>query len=232
MDIWSILGIAATTEKAAIQAAYREKLAVTNPEDKPEEFKQLRAAYEQALKLAKQAATAGAGPQTESERWIAGLNAVYMDIAQRQDEACWQRLLAEDFCMNLATRAQARDAMLRYLMQHYFLPRPIWQLLEAFFSLRENRSELMESFPKDFIEHAVYAGLENDELLPYHALNGPGDACDEWMQLYGRFRSAVNGGDTDAMKKIVEEMESCAAWHPYLLHCKARIALAADPAEL
>lgn len=232
MDIWNILGIAATTDKAAIQAAYREKLTGTNPEDKPEEFKQLRAAYEQALKLVKQSAENSSHPLTESERWLDRLNTIYMDIALRQDTECWKQLLAEDFCMNLATRSQARDGLLRYLMKHYFLPQPVWLLLDEFFSLRENRSELMESFPRDFIEHAVYAGIDNDELLPYHALNGPGDACDEWMRLYGRFRSAVGSGDTNAMTQMLQEMEQSAAWHPYLLLCRARAALAAEPADL
>ena len=49
---WEILGIEPTRDKKEITRAYREKLAVTNPEDKPEEFKELRNAYEEALKYA------------------------------------------------------------------------------------------------------------------------------------------------------------------------------------
>ena len=49
---WFILGIEPTKDKKAITAAYRQKLRQTNPEDKPEEFKALRAAYEEALALA------------------------------------------------------------------------------------------------------------------------------------------------------------------------------------
>ena len=51
---WTILGIEPTKDKKAITAAYRAQLINTNPEDKPEEFKALRAAYEEALKLADQ----------------------------------------------------------------------------------------------------------------------------------------------------------------------------------
>lgn len=49
---WTLLGIEPTKDKKAITVAYRAKLAHTNPEDKPNEFKALRAAYEEALKLA------------------------------------------------------------------------------------------------------------------------------------------------------------------------------------
>ena len=45
---WTLLGIAPTQDKQAITAAYRVQLAYTNPEDKPEEFKALRTAYEEA----------------------------------------------------------------------------------------------------------------------------------------------------------------------------------------
>ena len=49
---WTVLGIAPTKDKKTITAAYRARLVQVNPEDKPEEFKQLRAAYEQALEYA------------------------------------------------------------------------------------------------------------------------------------------------------------------------------------
>ena len=46
---WAILGIEPTKDKKAITAAYRAQLVHTNPEDKPEAFKALRATYEEAL---------------------------------------------------------------------------------------------------------------------------------------------------------------------------------------
>lgn len=44
MDIYEILGIEPTKDKKKITDAYRQKLLETNPEDKPEEFKELRSA--------------------------------------------------------------------------------------------------------------------------------------------------------------------------------------------
>lgn len=232
MDIWSILGIAQTADKAAIQAAYRAKLTQTNPEDRPEEFKALRAAYEQALQLAKQAPAAKAAALTEGERWEACVAELYQDIAQRRDPDCWQLLLQQPFCMSLATRRQARDCLLRFLTGHYFLPQPIWRLFEDFFSLREHRDELLELFPRNFIEHAVFAGAVNDELLPYDALQGGGDACDSYLRSYGQFRTAMHKNDVDGMTQALAEMEGCGAQHPYTLLCRARLALASDTPDL
>lgn len=52
MNIWEILAIEPTTDKKAIRRAYAAKTRVIHPEEKPEEFKQLHAAYQAALKYA------------------------------------------------------------------------------------------------------------------------------------------------------------------------------------
>ena len=49
---WFVLGIEPTKDKKIITNAYRQKLRQTNPEDKPQEFQALRAAYEEAMALA------------------------------------------------------------------------------------------------------------------------------------------------------------------------------------
>jgi hypothetical protein len=51
-SIWDVLGIAPTNDERSIRRAYSAGLKLTNPEDHPEDFKILRAAYEEAMKLA------------------------------------------------------------------------------------------------------------------------------------------------------------------------------------
>ena len=50
IEVFQILGIEQTKDERALKNAYRDKLAVTNPEDDPEGFKRLRTAYEEACR--------------------------------------------------------------------------------------------------------------------------------------------------------------------------------------
>ena len=52
IEVFQILGIEQTKDERALKNAYRDKLAVTNPEDDPEGFKRLRMAYEEACRYA------------------------------------------------------------------------------------------------------------------------------------------------------------------------------------
>ena len=114
---WKILGIEPTKDKKVITQAYREKLMQTNPEEKPEEFKELRNAYEEALKYAE-----NQGLKTEKtpvDLWRDKLEELYNDFPSRNDLSCWQRLFNEDVCLAIDTRMDVEDAMMNFFM---FLP--------------------------------------------------------------------------------------------------------------
>jgi len=52
MSCWDTLAIEATSDKKQIKRAYAKKIKQFNPEDHPDEFQEVRAAYEQALQIA------------------------------------------------------------------------------------------------------------------------------------------------------------------------------------
>jgi len=166
MNIWKVLKIEKSKDKNRIKAAYHELLRVTNPEDFPEEFKDLRQAYEEALYYADQPeeAKAAGGENDISPEGIfmERVRTVYNHLSDRLNIEKWKDLMAEDICYALDTKLDIRNRLLTFLMENYRLPREIWQLLDETFQFRKSKAELCELFPEDFIEHAVIHGIDND----------------------------------------------------------------------
>lgn len=208
---WTILGIGPTDDKKAITAAYRAKLKVTNPEDKPEEFKALRAAYEEALQLADQ--PAAAEDTSPVGRWAARVEAIYNDFPARISPEAWQELLRDDVCAGLDTRQQAEEALLGFLIQHYYLPRSVWQTLDSAFGWLERSEELCESWPRDFVELCIVNGTRLNQALSYeHFEPGrDGQVCDAYRRLYHE----CNRTDFPERGPILDQMEALPEQHPY-----------------
>ena len=163
---WLLLGIEPTKDKKAITNAYRQKLRQTNPEDKPEEFKALRAAYEEALTYADRADTEQVRDESPVGLWMEAITALYEDLPSRIDPAPWRVLMGSDVCIGLDTRPAAEEALLKFLMEHYFLPQTVWQVLEDTFQFTTRTEELYEIWPRDFIDHAVISGIRfNDDSV-------------------------------------------------------------------
>lgn len=232
MNIWKILGIDPTSNRQDITAAYRSRLANANPEDHPEEFKELRAAYEQALALAKQAAQAYGNGLGEADRWMAQVDRVYRDIRLRRDPEEWRRLLAMDFPAQPANRIQARDRLLNYLTQHFFLPHKVWLVLEEAFQLSQNADQLHEIFPPAFIDNVVLDGIQNDEKIPYEPMGGdPSCDWDQYFRLGYECFQALGNHQPDRAQTLLEQLIGTGVRHPYTLLAQARLALLKEEKE-
>ena len=141
---WFILGIQPTKDKKAITDAYRQKLRQTNPEDKPEEFKALRLAYEEALANADLADTVPVRDESPVGLWIEAVVKLYEDYSARIDPKNWKELMETDVCIGLDTRPAAEEALLKFLLENFFLPKTVWQVLDATFAFSQRAEELYE----------------------------------------------------------------------------------------
>ncbi len=210
-EIWMILGIEPTKDKKEITAAYRAKLSDTNPEDKPEEFKKLRNAYEEALKYAEQADDDS--KETGSRLFEQQLNTLYEDFEKRNDPECWKELLKGDFCTGVDTGMIAEESLLRYFMDRYFITHKVWLVLNEQFDWLNRREELYETYPREFIDRVVVAGIRYEDLLPVSMFDPgkDGKACEEYVNLFVKAR---NTADEEAAE-IFEKLHSLTEQHPY-----------------
>ncbi|AZL72801.1 J domain-containing protein [Pseudomonas oryziphila] len=101
MSCWIRLGIDPTNDLDAIRLAYRGRLPAHHPETDPEGFKALRAAYDEALRLAReQEATAVDANEQPAEEPAAhpallSFHTLLEEPALRFDPLAWQRYIAE-----------------------------------------------------------------------------------------------------------------------------------------
>lgn len=210
---WSVLGIEETKDKKAITAAYRKRLAQVNPEDKPEEFKELRAAYEEALRLADMEETVQERDETPLGLWMEKVRALYNDFAARIRPENWRELLEADVCVALDVRPETEDRLLRFLMEDYYLPQSVWLVLDETFGWSERRQELYEHYAKDFVDYAVVNGIRYPAALPYELFvpGRSGKDCDQYRRLYHQ----ANQCAPEESAAVLGQMEQLSEWHPY-----------------
>lgn len=225
MDIWFILGIEKTKDPEKIRDAYRERLMQVNPEDDPEGFKELRAAFEEANRLARQEDEEQEGfDDTPVGRWMQQVDDVYKDYMRRIDGEEWDELLADDVCFGLDSKEEAEEALLTYLAEHHLLPHVIWQRIERCFEIGEREDELTEKFPKDFLEYVInnakyednidyYLFEEEDPELPY----------DQFLTTYMHMLGALQERDIPRAEHLMEELEALPLTHPYEQLQKVRL---------
>ncbi|MDD6328873.1 MAG: tetratricopeptide repeat protein [Lachnospiraceae bacterium] len=213
MDIWSILGIKQTNKLEEIKRAYRSRLQTVNPEDDAEGFMELRAAYEQANKLA--VSSCATETKEDVSKLQSQIAAVYMDFSSRISEEAWRMLLDIDDFVALDTSMDAFTELMRYLMEHYNLPRRIWKLLVEQFDIRERKKELSEQFPADFLDYMINNSIYED-VLSYDCFSGDETDYDTFIENYYRLDASIRKREYEEQLKYLKVLEELDVSHPYL----------------
>lgn len=221
MNIWKVLGIQNTKDKEEIKNAYREKLVAVNPEENQKGFMELRQAYEEALKSADEEDAAETNeeddfPDTPVGNWMRKVSEVYRDINRRRDIAVWKELLEDDVCFGLETKTEARDELLRYLMEHNYLPQAVWKLLDEKFMLQEYREELYELFPVDYINRGVIDNILYEEYIKFDGIESRGGTeYDKYLKLLYNLNYYISGNQLEEAESLFDEIKELHIYHPY-----------------
>lgn len=215
---WELLKIEPTKDKDVISKAYKAELRKTNPEDNPEGFKALRAAYEEALKYAKADDGEDTSDKTEIDLWIDSLTEIYDDFQKRINPECWKGALAAKVCESIESGEKAFESLMDFLMEHYFLPQSVWQVLDARFELQSRHDELCEKWAPEFIDYVVMPSISNPDRMPFGMFE-PGRNASECDQLRRLYRQACNTPGAEALK-IIRQTDDLSETHPYVRSLK------------
>ncbi|MBR4027206.1 MAG: tetratricopeptide repeat protein, partial [Lachnospiraceae bacterium] len=217
--IFHILNMDETKDEDKIKEAYLTLLKQTNPEDDPEGFKRLREAYEAGIAFTRTPEIEDEEEeQTEISIWIDKINAIYLDIYTRCDIEEWEELLEDPVCNDLDTCFDARDAFLVWMMNnHIYLPNKIYFILDEKFQIREDREELAEKFPENFLNYIIYY-IEHEEFLCYdlfQVTNKSAMNVDAYIRAYFELKDAVEEGQYEGIEQKLEDMKAFGVYMPF-----------------
>ncbi len=230
IEVFQILGIEQTKDERALKNAYRAKLAVTNPEDDPEGFKRLRAAYEEACRYAR---TPDAEENEEAEQtleddtpagqWVRGVRRIYENITDRCNVEKWKTLFEADAFLSLEEEENCTTYLLRFLMEHFKLPTAIWKLLDEKIHIVQNAGALRERFPAQFVSYMVHK-CESGEEVDFSEFEGAEDAdYDQFLQYYDRAYQALQEKKLQEAEQMIGCGDALGITHPVMEICRASL---------
>lgn len=221
MDIWQILGIKETKDKEELKKAYRRKLAKSNPEDNQEAFMELRSAYEEAVRLSDLQASPKSIDESDMGILLSDIEKIYEDYWRRIDTGNWEELFDSDIFVSLTTGEEAFKVLIKFLMNHFYLPRQVWSLICETFEIKERRRELCESIPEDFVDYMIN-NASFDDILDYKLIEGDQSEFDTFIELYYYMDAAIRRKDTEKQEELLEKLDGLDVRHPYKELCRIR----------
>ena len=139
--------------------------------------------------------------------WLWEVKEAYGRLSSRLDTELWTSLLEQDVCVDLETALEARDGLLRFLMDHF---------LSALGNLENHRREIFpdggyggsgeKSSPVISCNMCrTNAPRRNGSPMPL--LKGRRDAdYDTWLSCFYEMRSAWQEGNTEKAESLYEDL--------------------------
>lgn len=227
--IFEILKIPETKDEKQIQRAYRALLVHVNPEDDPEGFKRLRAAYELAMEHARTSDAQKGRIQTTG--WIQDSPVgefmgramdIYDTFPRRIDGEEWKALVSDPVFESLDDGETAKWALFSYLSEHFRLPCGIWRVLDRAFHIGKNQQEFREQLPGPFVDY-ILNKIQQDERteISYDRFRGaPRADYDGFMRALFDLLNRWDGEEQDRewIREIGQRLDALGSFkivHPW-----------------
>jgi len=231
MSHWYTLKMEKTDDKNAVKAAYMALLPNYNPEDNPEGFANLRAAYETALKEIDQ----DGKTKTENDPvslFFAELNELYQNFARRIDPLEWEEALKSDVCTALDTEEEVDVKILEFIAKNHNLPTCVFVTLNSRFRWTDRADELCKRYGPKLINSII--NCVNSEFNLFYGLfdYDPGADVDRFIFLRNALTTAIDNRNKDEADKLIDEIKNLNVRHPvYDIELARYLSLSEKPEE-
>ncbi|MBR3833374.1 MAG: tetratricopeptide repeat protein [Lachnospiraceae bacterium] len=222
MNIWDILGCEESKDKEYLKTAYRRKLKSVNPEDDSEGFMRLRQAYEEAVRLAD--VDDASVDESQDSALLKEMKELYKNYSRRICLEEWEKLLDRDEFVALDTAPDSFDALIKFLMEKFFIPKEIWKLIVDRFDIEDRAKELSEVYSEGFIEYVINNSVY-DDILDYSLLECRDELVDKFLERYYNLDVAIRKHDYKSQIELIQIISQMDAYHPYfeMLKIKSKL---------
>lgn len=117
------------------------------------------------------------------EEFLSELNLIYNDISLRRDINVWDELLNRDVVWNLHSIQIIENELLKFLLEHKYLPCNVWTMLRNNFNWTQNELKLYDKYPSEKIDEFLN-NLKNPSELKYDYLDAlESNGADKYLML-------------------------------------------------
>ena len=101
-------------------------------------------------------------------------------------------------------------------MSHLKLPNKVWKAIDRTFNMVQDKKELCEVFPGEYIDYVVNL-IKYENFLDYSLFDGgPHEDYDSYIDTYFALRQAVLDEKVEEGKKLYETLTGSEIYHPFV----------------